>query len=62
MNDVFIVALIAFAVLPLCEIFSDAFDEYGGNEWSDVAKALPTLAAYYCFLGAVGGLLLWRQP
>jgi hypothetical protein len=61
MNDVFIVALIAFAALPLCEIFSDAFDEYEGNEWSDVARALPTLAVHYCFLGAVGGLLLWMS-
>ena len=62
MNYVFIVALIAFAAMPLCVIFSDAFDEYYGNGWSDVARALPALAVYYCFLGAVGGFLFWMSP
>ncbi len=59
MKDVFIVALIAFAALPLSVIFSDAFDKYEGNGWIDVARALPALAVYYCFLGAVGGFLVW---
>jgi hypothetical protein len=61
MKDVFIVALIAAAVLPLYTIFSDAFDEYYGNGWSDVARALPALVVYYCCLGAVGSFLLWMS-
>jgi hypothetical protein len=61
MSDLVFLLLIAFAAAPLYGVFVDAFDEYEGDGWKDVARALPVLAAHYCFLGAVGGLLFWRQ-
>jgi hypothetical protein len=48
-SDVFIVALITFAALPLYTIFSDAFDKYEGNGWIDVARALPAWPCIIAF-------------
>ena len=61
MSDIVFLLLIAFAAAPIYDVFVDAFDEYEGDGWKDAARALPALVLYHCFLGAVGGLLLWRQ-